>query len=61
MNPVSSLQAALVALATQTVALLVGFAVLSSNTQGVVINTVTAAINVAFLIANSIHAHAATQ
>lgn len=54
----SSLQAAIISAATQIVALVVGFGVLSSTTEGVVINAATALVNVAFLIANGLHAQA---
>lgn len=61
MNPVSSLQAAVITAVTQVAALLVGFAVLSSSTEAIVINAATAVINVAFLVANSLHANAAAK
>ncbi len=58
MNPISSLQAAIGAAVTQIVALVVGFGVIDSSLEGIVINSAIAAINVGFLIANALHTHA---
>jgi hypothetical protein len=54
----SSLQAAIIAAVTQIVALVVGFGLLKSTEQGVVVNAATSIVVVAFLIANSVHANA---
>lgn len=54
----TSLQAAIITAVSQIVALIVGFGILSSTTEGVVINAAAALVNVAFLIANGLHAQA---
>lgn len=58
MNPVSSLQAALVSILVAAGSVLVGYGILSSAQEGQWITLAGAVVAAAFLIANSIHAHA---
>lgn len=55
---ISSIQAAVIALVNQIVALVVGFGIIDNARAGAVIAASVAAVNVAFLIAQSIHANA---
>ena len=55
----NSLQAGIITAVTQMIALVVGFGVLNSTVEGVVVSAATALVNVAFLIANGLHAQAA--
>jgi len=54
---VTTVQAAIIAAATQIVSLLVSFAILSSAKQGIVISATTALVNAAFIIGQAVENH----
>lgn len=54
-------QALIVAIIHQLGAIVVGFGIIDNQTAGVVIAAAVAAVNVGYLIANGIHAHAAAS
>ena len=61
MNPVSSLQSALIAAVTAIVSVVVGFGILNNQVAGEITSAAGTLVAVAFLIANSVHAHASAK
>lgn len=61
MTHLSISQASVLATISQIIAFVAGFGVINSTQTGIIIAMATAAVNAAFLIANSIHHLAASK